>query len=540
VAGLHQRGWVHGDVRPANLTVGPAEGEISLLAPGTSARRFQPLDPGQPAAQAHYLAPEVIRGSLPTPASDVYSLGVVTYEAATGVVPFDGKDAHAVAAKHLQAAPNPPSSVAADVPAALDAAVLRALDKEPGARFAGAADMAAALSAATGAEAPATGPPKRTGLWVVLGIVAVVLLAAIVLATANRNATAVPELAGLTFAEAQQELAEASLVLGRVSYQPEIPAGVEQGTVVAQSPGAGERARKDEAVDITLAGRLLVKVPQLVGLKEAEVGLALNQAGLELGQVIREPHETVPVGTVTAQSAPAGQEIPAGSAVDLTVSTGVAAPQTAAVPDLVGRPRGEAERALSEAGFAIEVLESYDDQAPQGQVIRQAPPAGTQVETGSTVTIGVSRGPTPFVEVPSVIGITQAEAAARLEQASLQAKVITAYSDARPAGQIDSQTPPAGVIVSRGAAIAVVVSQGPPPPDAVDVPDVSGQNADEATRTLEEAGFAVQIIEVYSENVAQGQIVGQAPAANTPSPPGATVTIAVSQGPPPEGAEPAS
>ncbi len=133
---LHQRGWVHGNIHPASVHVG-LEGSTSrpklidyglaLLRPG----RTLPRPPGRVLVPPEYLSPERVRGQRATPASDIYSVGVLLYEALTGAPPFTADDAHVVRRLHLEAPPPPlpeSSRVLGDV-------VMRCLAKAPEERF---------------------------------------------------------------------------------------------------------------------------------------------------------------------------------------------------------------------------------------------------------------------------------------------------------------------------------------------------------------------------------------------------------------------
>ena len=135
--------------------------------------------------------------------------------------------------------------------------------------------------------------------------------------------------------------------------------------------------------------------------------------------------------------------------------------------------------------------------------------------------------------MPDVTGKTEAEATQALDQLGFKSSTTKGYSDTAPVGQVISQTPPAGVYAQNGLTVVLVLSQGPAPSQAVTVPDVSGKTEAEATANLQSAGFKVETLEAYSDSVPKGNVVGQAPAANGTTVPGATVTIAVSQGPMP-------
>ena len=107
------------------------------------------------------------------------------------------------------------------------------------------------------------------------------------------------------------------------------------------------------------------------------------------------------------------------------------------------------------------------------------------------------------------------------------------YSSSTATGKVMDQSPPGDVFTKNGSSVNLVVSQGSPPAGAATVPKVVGQSQQEATQALTAAGFKVEVVELYSSSVPEGDVGAQAPAGGAQSPPGATVSIAVSLGPTP-------
>ena len=159
----HARGIVHRDIKPANLFL-VSHGQMKILdfglARATHAGKLTtaaPTDrtatlavdvlttPGTAAGTPGYMSPEQARGDDPDLRTDLFSLGVVLYEMATGKMPFEGKTSAVVMAAILHQAPHPPCQVNPALPAGLEQIILKALEKDPDHRYQSAADMRADL-----------------------------------------------------------------------------------------------------------------------------------------------------------------------------------------------------------------------------------------------------------------------------------------------------------------------------------------------------------------------------------------------------------
>ena len=148
----HRRGIIHRDVKPGNLMVvgGPVGGgEMTMkLADFGIARAIEQTritQVGSVVGTAAYLSPEQVRGEEATPATDVYALGVVLYQFLTGRLPYEGSTLAELAVRQQNERPLPPSTYNDDVPGALGAAVLRALEGDPARRYASASEMSGGL-----------------------------------------------------------------------------------------------------------------------------------------------------------------------------------------------------------------------------------------------------------------------------------------------------------------------------------------------------------------------------------------------------------
>jgi eukaryotic-like serine/threonine-protein kinase len=133
----HRAGLVHCDIKPHNMIVTP-DGRLKVTDFGI-ARALSTIMPDERAdvvwGSPQYFSPEQATGEAPSPASDVYSLGIVLYEVLTGALPFTAPTSEELARMHLEAAPIPPSEYVPDLPSALEQIVLKILSKEPAARY---------------------------------------------------------------------------------------------------------------------------------------------------------------------------------------------------------------------------------------------------------------------------------------------------------------------------------------------------------------------------------------------------------------------
>ncbi|MFE4968257.1 Stk1 family PASTA domain-containing Ser/Thr kinase [Streptomyces sp. NPDC056660] len=199
------------------------------------------------------------------------------------------------------------------------------------------------------------------------------------------------------------------------------------------------------------------------------------------------------------------------------------------VPPLLSKTEAQATARLKEAGLDIKKVEhAYSDTVRRGTVISTDPAAGKRIRSNDSVTLTISDGP-ETVKVPDVQGRTQARARALLKAEGLEPGMVTReFSDDVPKGSVISTDPGAGTERHAGTAIALVVSKGSP----VDVPDVTGDDLDDARQELQEAGLKVTVsaTEVTSE-YDQGQVARQTPVGDAQAAEGDTVTLTLSKGP---------
>jgi len=482
----HRHGVVHRDLKPQNVIVDD-EGKAMVTDFGIArAGASEITQAGSVMGTPHYLSPEQAQGQAVTAVSDLYSVGVILYEALTGRVPFEADSAVAIAMKQVSTAPQRPSSIAPNVSPALDAVVMRALEKDPGQRFQSAEAFIAALDGA------ARDPSAEGG--------------------------------------------------GTAAFAPLPPPAV--------VPGEGEAAAELEeesrrrrlwtwlAVAAVLIGLLVgfaltrdttTDVPAVTG-NQLNVAISLlEQNGFKVGEVSRVQRE-VAANTVLEQDPP-----PGGTSLDcaflsffcskpkvaLTVSSG---PGSAPVPGgLAGMSQEDATAKLEEAGFRVQPETVNSDGVEAGLVIRSDPSGGTTATRGSIVVLTVSKGE-KLAKVPVLVGTQRSVAVQQIRSLGLSPSVEEEES-AKPAGEVIRQAPSAGSELPRGSSVSIVVSEGE---EQAKVPNVIGKERGEAVEALRAAGLVPTVSEQQTEVEAQvGRVTDQFPPPGSEVEPGSGVTVVV-------------
>jgi serine/threonine-protein kinase len=198
-------------------------------------------------------------------------------------------------------------------------------------------------------------------------------------------------------------------------------------------------------------------------------------------------------------------------------------------PSLIGLSLTQAANTLDKDGLRVRRGDDeFSEDVPKGQVLSQQPKANGRVRKGGTVTVHLSKGPDRR-EVPRVAGKSVADARAALVDVGLEVASPNKneFSDTVAKGLVIRTDPKAGERLKPFAKVTLVVSKGKEP---VEVPNVTGQRQDRATKALEELGFKVDVQQVFSDTVDVGVVVEQTPSSGTADK-GSTVTLKVSKGP---------
>ncbi len=501
----HEGGVIHRDIKPQNIMIQP-DGNIKVMDFGIA--RAGDAGLSQTATvlgTAHYVSPEQAQGKELTGASDIYSLGVVLYEAVTGKLPFDGQDAVSVAVKQVNEVPAAPSTINPNIDPGLEAIIMKALEKDPARRFKDASEMrhilndflagrpinlgndiagmqtqvmggvpnmqnaTQVMSAVPGqgtgnftkvynannedAEAAAKKKKRNIIIGVIVGLLVVLGIAGAVFAMGNEKVT-VPDVSGKTIAQARTTLEQAGFVVG--SETEVYSSTVASGNVVSTDPKAGEQATKGSTIKISVSkGTEQVQVPDLKGKSADDAQKALDAVGLSGKQGDTVYSDDVDEGKVASQDVSAGDKANKGDTIVYHLSKGS---EQVSIPNVQGMGQSNATSKLENAGFTVKVATKESSDVEKGVVISQDK-TGT-AKKGDTITITVSSG-TSSVDVPNVVGKTEADAKKAIEAANLKWDTQTQTSSTVAKGSVISQTPASGKSVTKNTVITLVISGGP-------------------------------------------------------------------------------
>lgn len=442
----HECGIVHRDIKPQNIML-LQDGTIKVTDFGIA--RFSDKATRTMTEQAigsvHYIAPEQARGDVTDGKTDIYSVGVMLYEMLTGKLPFDGDSAVSVALMQLQSTPKRPREVNPGIPIGLEQITMKAMQKQPSARYTSAAEMLSDI--------------ERFRL----------------------NPSIVFDY-GKSFVDNQP-----------TKFVNSIKDTKNDRTKVIQKPVSDERPGQDEPEEndfvkehkpsyYAIKGILIAAVAVCVIFFALAVFRGCNSVQAKdvdvpnyVGKTLVEAKEDNPnnfqfeikskydeskeMGAILDQE-PAGgsMKVKSGSTITLTVN---GTDTEVSVPFVTNFSEKEALQSLKDKNFMAEVVYVENTKTPKGYTIDTFPKAGVKATIGSTVYIYVANGDRPEqVQLPSVTGLTLSEAKSELEELGLT--VETQYDDDSKEAKdtVLGMSPLQYGKVDKGTVVTLTVSSG--------------------------------------------------------------------------------
>ena len=562
LAAAHSAGLIHRDVKPENVLIAD-DGRIKVGDFGLARAVTAATSTGSLIGTVAYLAPELVLGEAADARSDIYSAGVMLYEMLTGTQPYSGEVPIQVAYKHVNAEIPAPSAAAPGLVSDLDELVQWCTAKDPeqrpvdgGALLSELRHIRTTLSDEQLDYAPPSARPSLAAAEQAASLDTTVLGSADaahteIISSGQHPTSVLPQPA--------QGISAAAFPTSVLPPAGPLPAGTDRDASSAQlSPReekrAARQAEKDRARAAATPSRTLregnarrraviwASVILLLAVLAGTAGWFFgmgpgspgtipalkNRPAQEAEQLLRtagfqsRPQDVfddeVKAGYTVGTDPAAGVEIRKFLPVTLFVSKG---PQLFPLANLDGLSLEQAKDALAGAEMTLgRVSEKYDEQAPAGTILSQAPAKDTPVRHGTAVSLVVSKGPQPL-PVPDVRGMDRAAAVKAISDAGLTAKVAAEeiFDKKAPAGTVLRQSPSDGTL-NRGGTVTLTLSKGP---RLVEVPNFVGKSAKQAERELKKLGFEVEL-DVFGGIL--GLVQSQDPV-DTMAPEGSTVTLRV-------------
>lgn len=469
----HDRGIVHRDVKSSNVML-LRDGTIKVMDFGIARfnRENNKTMSEKTIGSVHYISPEQARGDITDERSDIYSVGVALYEMLTGKKPFDGDTPVSIALMHMQSNPRKPTEINETIPEGLEQIVLRAMQKEPQARYQTAGEMISDLEEFK----------KNPG---------------IVFDYKYNSTDGTAKFAGVNPA-AEQEVARRKAMLAEEvedydedddddedEYEerrsPLIPILFAVGAAFVivtvflvlsmvsnrlglVNSGSSENS-ENNSLGIVVATDGTFPMPNLIGETWDTVNAMYGDGTYFILDPVQEWSEYTE-NQVFYQEFPATRRIKKGQTVTIKISKGI---RQVEIQDLTDRTVTAATQQLEKDGFKVRTQYNESDDIAKDHVISTIPPAHERAQVGSTVVLVVSLGAGDKpVYVPKLTGMPIEEAVKRCEEYDLVPDVE--YKDSEEEkGMVLEQSIAQGTLVDKNTTVKIYVSSGKIPEETSQV-----------------------------------------------------------------------
>lgn len=420
----HDKGIVHRDIKPQNIML-LADGTIKVADFGIArfARASQQTVTDKAIGSVHYISPEQAKGDVTDEKSDIYSVGVMLYEMTTGKLPFDAESPVSVALQQIQSQPKRPRSINPDIPEGLEDIIIRAMQKDPARRYQSAAEMLRDIDEfkrdpTVSFEYKYTEPEEMS---ITENFTKTAKKTKKIKDEQVRSAPVVPVLTGITVA----------FIIVAILFLIGIMAMV----------------RPFEEVPDTTA-------PNLVGMDIEEAKKQYSKFNIEVESSAF--HDSYDKDVIYYQNVKPGMTVKEKSTIKVKISSGV---QSFSLADYTNFEENQVYAILTDNDIEFTTITEYNDDIPEGYVIKTEPGADTVVDSGTVVIIYVSMGPkNTYATVPNVLGYKLNDAKLMLNSAGIKIGSVTRVDSTQAGSVILNQSLSAGTQVQRGTTIDLVIA----------------------------------------------------------------------------------
>ncbi len=449
----HRHGIIHRDLKPHNILIDSKDQvKITDFGIAVALSKNSITQTNSLLGSVQYISPEQAKGAIPSPQSDIYSLGILLFEMLSQEVPYDGESAVSIALQHFQKPLPSLRDFDPQIPQALENVVIKATAKNPKYRYQTANDMRQDLMTSLYPERmieekyvipssdheqtikmdaiqppvepkedkdlsprPKPQPPtepvltqrpkaeqldyqeefkqkkkkRRRPWWMILVLFLLALFLIFFYFNTQPNSVRIPDVKGMTEEQARSVLEEMDLLIGQV--KEEASEEYDQGEVTRTNPQVNTSVREKSEVDLFIStGQEAYQIPDFTGKDFEEVRAQLTEIGFTVNRE-NEASSTYEEGKIVGQDLAAGEEhVPSESTITLTVSTGQ---PSFTLRDLTQYSWQGVLDYAEERGLQVSRTDRPSATVPQGLVIAQYPQAGTELKEGDSLSVEISTGP---------------------------------------------------------------------------------------------------------------------------------------------------